>query len=537
MIIFISVDSKPRTCLQQRWFVPAIGRQPLGSWWRDAKQRAIDSSLAHMGATVDQKKMAASPRSGGLKKFFRRNSRSIPPVSEPADEEAAPPPRTKSRLRTFLSRPASRGKPEEETEETTEELPTIVLHQNEIDVVPSPKSSPKRELFQWQDAVMEQERQATVREKQNLKERDGFCRRVSGYDGQVISVGGEEVYELGNYLGGGVAGVVYEGHRLRPIEDYPVRLGQDDVEDKELAKLEPPIDRITVNFLCMTSDPDQAIVETPEPMPMEDRVHSLLSEGDGSGRTARTWQRAEPEDTMALEAIASKVLIDTVDAPSRSKHYAKAVSMHADHDFPSDASFAGMMEETVAIKVLNPVGFRTLSVEVTSTAVVARAGEKLTEAQHAGREPMEEKHVWWLVNPNSRNLRTLQRYSGEGNSASRRVEVDRGSKEKGLRISLIAAYQDREGRLHELPLTRCIEIWGHVPFGASDAEFKSIMTAIDRINQGLPPPAIPAFVAGGIFGDDAPPGRVGTGASSLSGGSSSVEDNLKSSMPFSAKRT
>ena len=32
-------------------------------------------------------------------------------------------------------------------------------------------------------------------------------------------------YELGNYLGGGVAGVVYQSSRLRPIEEYPVRIG------------------------------------------------------------------------------------------------------------------------------------------------------------------------------------------------------------------------------------------------------------------------------------------------------------------------
>jgi hypothetical protein len=49
---------------------------------------------------------------------------------------------------------------------------------------------------------------------------DGFCRQVDGYDGQVIRVEGREEYELGNYLGGGVAGVVYEALRLRPPSEY-----------------------------------------------------------------------------------------------------------------------------------------------------------------------------------------------------------------------------------------------------------------------------------------------------------------------------
>ena len=36
-------------------------------------------------------------------------------------------------------------------------------------------------------------------------------RQVDRYDGQTISINGVPAYELGNYLGGGAAGVVYEG--------------------------------------------------------------------------------------------------------------------------------------------------------------------------------------------------------------------------------------------------------------------------------------------------------------------------------------
>jgi hypothetical protein len=37
-----------------------------------------------------------------------------------------------------------------------------------------------------------------------------FQRKVDRYDGQIIWIEGESWYELGNYLGGGAAGVVYE---------------------------------------------------------------------------------------------------------------------------------------------------------------------------------------------------------------------------------------------------------------------------------------------------------------------------------------
>jgi 5'-AMP-activated protein kinase catalytic alpha subunit len=40
-------------------------------------------------------------------------------------------------------------------------------------------------------------------------------RKVDSYDGQLIKVNGEPAYELGNYLGGGVAGVVYEAASLK----------------------------------------------------------------------------------------------------------------------------------------------------------------------------------------------------------------------------------------------------------------------------------------------------------------------------------
>lgn len=424
---------------------------------------------------------------------------------------------------------------------------------------PGTTSSPNRvSLFQWQDEMEALQLRRQVEEKQEMKTRDGFCRRVSAYDGVVIEVEGKAAYEMGNYLGGGVAGVVYEGHRLRPMEEYPVRLGRGDsflqhregnssfrgADGNNTVVIQvpttrpgsgdppPPVENISLhNFLCMTAEnaveDDGVIATTVGDTSMQDRVSSLLTD-DGNASISRAYRDQE----MALEATMSSdkggILIDTVDAPSRSKHYARAT-----FGLPDDASLQGAMEETVAIKVLNPVGFRLLSEDVTNSAVVARRGEPLSPAVLEGEAPMEERHVWWLINPNSRNLRTLQRYGLDANQgSSRRVEVDRGSAERGLRISLIAAFQEN-GVLKELPLTRCIEIWGHVPFGASDADFKALLTAIDRINQGQTPSPLSLILETSSL--EPTPGRVGTGFTDSSYGSSLEES--KTGHPMVSKRT
>ena len=44
---------------------------------------------------------------------------------------------------------------------------------------------------------------------------DSMDERVERFDGQAIfGSDGEKIYELGNYLGGGIAGVVYEAERV-----------------------------------------------------------------------------------------------------------------------------------------------------------------------------------------------------------------------------------------------------------------------------------------------------------------------------------
>ena len=135
-------------------------------------------------------------------------------------------------------------------------------------------------------------------------------KKVDRYDGQLVWVNGEAHYDLGNYLGGGAAGVVYEAANLKATSP-------------------------TVG-------------------------------GDGPNKN-------------------------------------------------------------VAVKILNPVGFKLMPNGPLQRCFVARRGSRLVSGASMGLE-----HVWWVVHPNSR--------------------------------AVIAAHQDpRTSQLRELPLPRCIEIWGWDP--------------------------------------------------------------------------
>mmetsp|Transcript_30363 Transcript_30363/g.62852 ORF Transcript_30363/g.62852 Transcript_30363/m.62852 type:complete len:1240 (+) Transcript_30363:490-4209(+) len=232
------------------------------------------------------------------------------------------------------------------------------------------------------------------------------------------------------------------------------------------------------------------------------------------------------------------VVVDDPDAPNRSKREARALSRNLpqstetsqtsssaklnprqrsglveDNDASMMPHLIEDMTETVAIKILNPVGFRLLDPEMLQKAVIVREGT-LPVVEADGTFKLREENVWWLVNPTSRNLRSLlrknssqQQLSG-GSSPARPGEdeaseesslnikrqqsgysqggVDRGTPERGLRLSLVATYVDpRTSTLKELPLPRCVEVWGHPPFAASDDEFEAMMDALMRLNAGV----------------------------------------------------
>lgn len=423
--------------------------------------------------------------------------------------------------------------------------------------------------------------QQELYDKQRQKERDGFCRRVDTYDGSVIVVDATPTYEIGNYLGGGVAGVVYQGHRLRPIEEYPIRMGINDNHEFD-----------TITATAADEDPSNQIHQPQQPIHQDSmtQANGAMSDGEdeegffcsttgeggylcgdiqhvepthqssGSGNAPSAGAAHVPatptlngpkkilvqeQVDLAIEATMTQnenvVMLDAQDAPSRSRHFTKAASVKVTTNGKGNkrANTArqrslnhGLTDEAVAIKILNPVGFRILQNEGLKGAVVVKKGDAMEAEVKKGVKPMEERHVWWIVNPNSRNLRTLQRYNGKDNApGSKSVQIDRGSKSKGLRLSLIAAYVDpRTNKLRELTLTRCIEIWGHIPFIATDLEFEDMLTAIERINAGQPPPPVNAFARD----DDHAPGRVGT---DVTGTNSTTSEDPMSVVPFQSAPT
>lgn len=343
--------------------------------------------------------------------------------------------------------------------------------------------------------------------KQRMKERDGFCRRVDNYDGNVIVVDHKPTYEIGNYLGGGVAGVVYQGHRLRPLQEYPTRRGLFDELPADDGIEESITEEENGAFFC--ADPvNGAYCGGVEDVETNTNVKASQSTEKSPRRTGLIHEEVD----LAIEATQQVVMLDGQDAPSRSHHFTKAAAAPVNNK-ASNLNH-GLSDEAVAIKILNPVGYRILENEKLKGSVVVKRGEAMSAEIKKGLRPMEEKHVWWIVNPNSRNLRTLQRYNGKDAGSTSSIQVDRGSKSKGLRLSLIAAYIDpRTNKLRELTLTRCIEIWGHIPFNATDVEFEDMMRAIERVNAGQPPPPFHAFRQD----DGITPGRIGADGTGVAG--------------------
>lgn len=459
---------------------------------------------------------------------------------------------------------------------------------------------------------------------------DNFTRRVESYDGQVIVCSDSKLptYEVGNYLGGGVAGVVYEGKRLRPANEYPplrvrgagpfypnfttgreggapppaapvaMSMTSSSLSSvRRRAGVEPPSNLENVIGTGLFADvyrsvatpsngrKSPAVLSTNSIASPYGNSHHVVGHSDDNGgctsfffrncgcgddgnvadsktigtignsmvmtgadlgSTDAARQRYRAVDVASIEVPAAfssaeketptnHVLVDDADAPNRSKREARALSRNAPqaalghsggfHDArsPNDSNsilhlqdddpatmathLIDDLSETVAIKILNPVGFRLLGPEMLQKAVIVREG-KLPMVNPDGSYCLTEEHVWWLVNPNSRNLRSLMRKNSripshgssnnhiddaseesvlkrQNSNFSHGGNIDRGSPERGLRLSLVATYVDpKTSTLRELPLPRCVEIWGHPPFAASDQEFEAMMETLLRLNAG-----------------------------------------------------
>jgi Serine/threonine protein kinase len=263
-------------------------------------------------------------------------------------------------------------------------------------------------------------------------ERDGFCRRVDFYDGTTINVEGVPTYRVGNYLGGGVAGVVYEGHRLLPISEYPKRAEAQDYRTNRSNSI--------LDGKIMQTNSDE----------IKNGCAGIFCGPSGSDRNS--------DPTYYLNDELNAETCTTSD------------------DLENDL----IHDETVAIKILNPIGFRLTSPSQCESAIILKKGLDMDEDIKKGLKPMTANHVWWMINPSSRSAKAAR--SGKDGTLSLKTQ---GTKEHGLKLSVIAGYVDPEKKsLAELPLTRCIEIWGHFPFESSEEEFESVMDAIERLNGG-----------------------------------------------------
>jgi len=94
-------------------------------------------------------------------------------------------------------------------------------------------------------------------------------------------------------------------------------------------------------------------------------------------------------------------------------------------------------ERSVAVKILNPVGYKNLPFSQINTCIIAWKGKPLTSEQVHSKTHMTVENVWWLVHPQTK--------------------------------SVYAAYEDpQRGHLRELPLTRAVEVWGLDPLSRGE---------------------------------------------------------------------
>lgn len=110
-------------------------------------------------------------------------------------------------------------------------------------------------------------------------------------------------------------------------------------------------------------------------------------------------------------------------------------------------------EKSVAVKILNPLGYKNTIVGQINKCPVAVKGQPLSVDQIHGKVRMQVENIWWLMHPTTKQL--------------------------------FAAYEDPHRlQLRELPLPRCVEIWGLNPLGIEDYANGQLRddVAIDKLN-------------------------------------------------------
>ena len=472
------------------------------------RSRSRSSSRPHSRAAsptkeYDPKSSPTKSRKKGIKKLLSSNP-STTPTAPSGKNKLKVNDNKKEDVEAKSRTPSPKKLPKKKSKSPTKRRTAPSIQ------VPDASSTDSNDLLQ--EVLINEKRNGDLQNRGDwTRLEDGFCRRVSSYDGQTISVNGTPTYEVGNYLGGGVAGVVYEGARLRPISEYPhrkLKVNEGIMPQNPLSNPATPLDKNGASFNESNRNGllkgDELEMEKADDdyggMKNSNSVLNLLTCTPSDVSVARD-SKAKNNDIVEklrdgkIPPEISNVVLDQND--------------QGESDTEED-------NETVAIKVLNPVGFRLLSSAAANSAVIVHKGDPMTDSIKRGLEPMTENHVWWLVNPGSKNLRALQRQSSSslkvdastgqvlGTSKQQKQArsnsnqsgevinsgelIDRGSPSRGIRLSLVAAYLDpkKDNMLSELPLDKCVEIWGHAPFGVSEDQFQHIIDSIERVNAGQP---------------------------------------------------
>jgi hypothetical protein len=63
------------------------------------------------------------------------------------------------------------------------------------------------------------------------------------------------------------------------------------------------------------------------------------------------------------------------------------------------------VEKSVAIKILNPLGYKNIIIGQISKCFIAVKGQSLTAEQMHSKAPMKAENVWWLVHPVNKGIR------------------------------------------------------------------------------------------------------------------------------------
>ncbi len=165
----------------------------------------------------------------------------------------------------------------------------------------------------------------------------------------------------------------------------------------------------------------------------EGKVSYELGSYLGGGASGSVYQAIDLTEEGGVVAESG---FGTESAPSSPGNY-QVGSSGSPSNLSLSSNSSPLDEKGVAIKILNPVGYKNLPYSQVTRCIPVWKGKPLSADQKCGKARMTAENVWWLL-----HTQTKQIY---------------------------AAYEDpQRGQLRELPLPRAVEVWGFDPFGMRD---------------------------------------------------------------------